>query len=32
MLYLLDIGYPVLGATPPVKSRAYALLKISPPD
>ena len=27
MLYLQDGGYPVLGATSPVRSRAYALLK-----
>ena len=31
MRYREDTGYPVLGATPPVRSRAYALVKIVPP-
>ena len=32
MLDREDTGYRVLGATPPVRSRAYALPKNSPPD
>ena len=31
MRYREDTGYPVLEATPPVRSRAYALVKIVPP-
>ena len=32
MLYLQDGGYPALGASPPARSRAYALAKNAPQE